>query len=76
VLIQGPQQRQRIEPDRVIGRHRPGDTVSVLMTKPAPRPPGGHIAQPAYGLLQPPDGSIPDLASTHLSIVPRNHPHG
>jgi hypothetical protein len=46
------------------------------MTEPAPRPPGGHIAQPAYGLLQPPDGSIPDLASTHLSIVPRNHPHG
>jgi hypothetical protein len=75
VLIQGPQQRQRIEPDRVIGRRRPGDIVSVLMTEPAPWPPGDRLAQPAYGLFQPPDGSIGDVASTHLSMVPRNHPH-
>jgi hypothetical protein len=69
VLMQDAQQRQRVKPDRVIGRNGSSDIVGVIVTQPALFPAGGRRTQTAHSLFEPPHHQISDISFQHLHIV-------
>jgi hypothetical protein len=69
VLMQGAHQRQRVEPDRVIGRSGASDIVGVIVTQPAPFPAGGHRTQEANSLFEPSYHQISGVTFQHQHIV-------
>ena len=71
MLMQGAQQRQRVEPDRVIGCGSSDDIVGVIMTDPAPFPAHGRLTQLAHSRFQSPDCQVSEITFPHLCSLPR-----